>query len=79
VVEGFLASPEGQKHEYAKRFLETLSKAGKVMDFDAERIGREVSNETYVVLESHVKVLTHYFERARKARFGLRLVKDETA
>lgn len=65
---------ERQKGEYLRNFHAALTKSGSAWSYDAERVGREASPETFTAIEANVSAAVHWLATARKARSGLRVI-----
>jgi len=71
--------PRVQSADFMARFTTSLARAGAFMQFDAERVGQLAGQSTWDAIEAHASVVEHWFETARKARTGLRVIKGGVA
>lgn len=65
--------------EFMSRFIATLAKSGGWMQFDADRVAELASESTWDAIEAHASTVAHTYERMRKARYGLRVIKGGVA
>jgi hypothetical protein len=70
-----MVEEERQKGEYLRNFRAALTKSGSAWIYDAERVGREASPETFTAIEANVSAAVHWLETARRARSGLRVIR----
>lgn len=71
---GAIVDEERRRGEYMRNFHAALSK-GNPWGFDAERVGREASPETFAAIEASVTAANHFLETARRSRSKLRVIK----
>lgn len=71
------ADPQIQAVQYMKRFGQALSQAGRVVDFQPERVAQLAETHEVDLLVEQAKSLSAFADKVVRARRGLRLIKGE--
>lgn len=73
------ADPEVQSIQFMRRFLDALGGAGRVVEFDPERVANLAEQHEVELLRQRAEGLSRFADKVLRARSGLRLVRGEAS